>query len=146
MRCRQGQPDVSAAPVTVAGVRLATVSTGNRLHDRQAEATATVTGARRSTAEALERSPEKVLRESPSPVSDVDLHRAVLVPGDEVDRALAVAKGIVDHAADRLVEAQTIGGEDERGRGEHLDPPPPLLSPPGEPALDAVEGLHEIQP
>src|ERR1700710_496368 len=146
VRRRQGQPDVGAAPVTIGGMRLAAVGAGNHLHDRQAETTATVSVTGRGAAEALEGSPQEVLRKTTSVVSDVDLHNTVLFTGEEVDRALAVAEGVVDHAADRLVDAQTIGGEDGRNRGGYLDSPPSLLSPPGEPTLDAVEGLHEIEP
>src|SRR6478752_2831136 len=114
-RRRQGHPNVGATTVTVASVRLATMGAGNRPYDRQAEATTAVTIAGGGTAEALKGPPEKVLRKTPAVVSDVDLHGAVLFPGDEVDRALAVAEGVVDHAADRLVDAQTIGGDGEGG-------------------------------
>src|ERR1700709_2834413 len=146
VRRRQGQPDVAAPPVRIGGMRLAAVGAGNHLHDRQAETTATVSVTGRGAAEALEGSPQEVLRKTTSVVSDGDLHNTVLFTGEEADRAPAVTEGVVDHAADRLVDATTIGCQDERSPFANLDPPPSILSPPGEPALDDADGLHEIEP
>ncbi len=130
MRARaQCQPDVGAAPL--AGLRRAPRRRG------RGRRSATIARPRplppsRLLAEArLKRSkarPRNSSREALAAVEHVDLDRAVVAPRARSSIvAGAVAKGVVDHAADRLVESQPVGVDRERRRGRYLDlaaPPP----------------------
>jgi hypothetical protein len=90
---------------------LPTVRANNGLDDRQAEAAAAITIARRGPAEALEGTPEELLGKSRAPIEHMNLDRPVLTSGLEVDPAGAVAQRVVNHAANYLIEAQPVGIE-----------------------------------
>src|SRR5262249_25607518 len=99
----------------VGGVGLASVGAGYRTHDCQPEPAAAVAPARRGAAEALERALDEGVRKALAAVGDVDLDAALDLANLERDRTRAVAERVVDHAPDRLVEAQAVG-DDHRVR------------------------------
>src|SRR5215831_18239493 len=84
------------------------VRTRDRLDDRQAEATAVLAPVRLGTAEALERALAKPLGEARPAVTDMELDDALASNGSQLHRAVAIAKGVVEQVAERLLEPEPV--------------------------------------
>src|ERR1700704_4038453 len=118
-------------------MRLSAVGAGDGLDDRQAEPAAAVAMGRGCAAETLEGTTDEFPGEALAAVQHMQLDRPVPGLGAQLDGPGPIAQGVVDHAPDRLVEAQAVGVEIEAGGRAHLDRPPPLLGAAREAAANA---------
>src|SRR4051812_47490317 len=136
-RGREGDTDLRPT-LPVGGADLATVGADHGADDREPETAAAVAAARARAAEALEGARDECRREPGSAVAHQHLDLSVARLQAEGDRTRPVAQGVVDDAADRLIEAQPIGSYLHR-RPLDLDCPTFVLGPASEASLDSFQ-------
>src|SRR5436305_8802951 len=116
---------------------------GDRGHDRQSQSGATAGAALLAPAEALERAGQEGRREAGAMVEYLQLEPVARGHGTQRHLAVAVAKGVLQQIAERLLEPEPIGLDDEVRR--RLDEQVSLLlgGPPGEALAHALEQLAD---
>src|SRR4051812_31207366 len=95
----------------VGGPGLASVRSSDRRNDRQPEAGAASAARRVAAREALEGG--EAVRDARTVVADVETDRTIARLGGQLDRRAAVAPGVVQQVAERLLEPQRVASHDE---------------------------------
>jgi hypothetical protein len=85
--------------------------------------------------------PNDVLREARAVIADVQLDVVTGRAGAQLDLRATVAQGVVDEVAQRLLEAQAIGGEIDVDGREHAQLGAALARSPCEALADATEHI-----
>ena len=91
-------------------MRAASVRQRNRVDDREAEPGSRPRPALVRSAEALERTREKIIGEASPAVADVELDRTVDGTATQDDGALSMAERVVDEVSESLFETEPVRG------------------------------------
>src|ERR1039458_4035737 len=118
---RDDDPHVCSPRRPVRRVGVTAVCVPDRAHDRQAESRSTPDPPWVGAGEALERLILEARREARPCVLDVQLNALLVCRGSQRHLASAVADGVVDEVAERLLEPIRVARKSHFIRNDHLD-------------------------